>query len=315
MARRNYSIGDECDLVTIIIPTFNDSKERLTKTIQSALKQTHLSLEIIVSDDGSEKPFSGLQNNIYDNRIVWLSNNHEGVAHTRNSAINIANGIYVAFLDTGDWWEPTKIERQVAKFKVNKDLVFVYSNIITHDDYNRINEVRGSAQGDLYRLLLIGQPVVGSCSSVLTMTKILREIGGFYTDNDIPEDKELWLRLSKLGDVDFVDEFLVHLDISASGRSSDPIQKMDTYRRFIEMYANELKQENLDLLAWSNYYLMIADKFFSRGCFYNGMRFVLYAFNKKFTRLAIVRLFSGMLSVFGPRVYSYSKYIYRSIAR
>jgi len=299
-------------LVSVIIPTFNDAKERLAATISSVLRQSHEALEVIVSDDGSSHPFAGLDKELRDDRICWLKNEHWGVARTRNAAINVATGDYVAFLDTGDWWEADKIEKQIDAFSSDPEAVLVYTSAMTHDPFGRTARLEGIKHGALYRELLVGQPIVGSCSAVMVPRHIMDQVGGFYVDKDIPEDKELWLRISRLGKVAFIPEFLVHLEIGLTSRSADPVGKMKPYQRFIEMHTEEIIREGLEETAWSNYHVSIADKFFSLGYFLPGIKHIILALSKKVTRAGIVRMFAGFFALFGPRAYSYTKHIYRN---
>ena len=103
-------------LVSVIVPTFNDTLEDLLQTVNSVLLQTHNNLELIVVDDGSVIPFADINFLVDDKRVrfVHLYNNC-GVAHARNQGISRARGEYIAFLDTGDWWESRKLEKQLKK--------------------------------------------------------------------------------------------------------------------------------------------------------------------------------------------------------
>lgn len=298
--------------ISIIIPTYNDGLGRLKITVASVLNQTFRNIEVIVSDDGSAHPFSGLDKKLDDHRIRWLKNEHRGVAHTRNAGLKAAKGKYVAFLDTGDWWDAEKLEQQLLLFNKNPDLALVYTSVKTHDSFGRVGKLDAKRRGYIYRDLLIGQPIVGSCSSVLIPKTILDQIGGFYTDQDIPEDQELWLRISRLGEIDFVKEYLVHLEIGLMSRSANPVKKMKPYQHFLEIYSKELRQENLEAIAWANYYVAIADKFFSKGEFLNGMQQLLQSFRKTITKSALIRLIAGFFSLLGPKAYSFTKHVYRN---
>ena len=64
------------DLVTIGITTFNSDLGYLSKSIESAINQTYLNIEIIVSDDGSSN-IDEIEDLIYkfaDSRIVFIKN-------------------------------------------------------------------------------------------------------------------------------------------------------------------------------------------------------------------------------------------------
>ena len=95
--------------LSIIIPTYNDTEEKIRRSLDSIVSQEGYDLsttEIIVVDDGSNKSKIRWQEIIefYSSlRVVYkkcLANRGAGVA--RQIALDIANGKYVFFLDCGD---------------------------------------------------------------------------------------------------------------------------------------------------------------------------------------------------------------------
>lgn len=298
-------------LISVIVPTFNDSSDRLNNTLQSILNQTYNNLEIIVADDGSSIPFGGLEQQLTDERLTWVNTVHGGVASTRNAGAKRASGEYLAFLDSGDWWEKDKLSKQYELFLRDSNILMVYCSVVTHDPYGRTAKIIASKEGDLYRELLVGQPIVGSCSAVLLSAKLFKDLSGFYEHKDIPEDQEFWLRVSMKGKISFVVDALVHLEIDLSSRSADPEAKMEPYQHFLNMYSKELSTEGLKDVAWSNYYVAIADKYFSNGIFGKGMRNIFSSLKIKPTKAAFIRLFAGCFSLFGSNAYLFTKYLYR----
>lgn len=92
--------------ISVIIPIYNREKY-LSKCIDSVLKQADVETEIILVDDGStdDSPqiiddYANRNSNI---RAVHTANG--GVSHARNTALDIATGKYIAFLDSDDFLE------------------------------------------------------------------------------------------------------------------------------------------------------------------------------------------------------------------
>jgi glycosyltransferase involved in cell wall biosynthesis len=76
------------------------------------LEQTYAETEVIVVDDGStDDTLAKIR--VYGDRIRVVSQNNAGPAIARNRGMALASGEYVAFLDSDDYWRPTKLERQV----------------------------------------------------------------------------------------------------------------------------------------------------------------------------------------------------------
>lgn len=290
--------------ISVIIPTYNDSASRLERSINSVISQTFKDFEIIVIDDGSNIPFGGVEKIIMDSRIQWVSiAKNCGVAKARNSGIKKAVGEYIAFLDTGDWWEPEKLSRQINLFNSKTDeLVLVYCSFKKHFN-NGIVELRfAEKMGKLYRDLLIGQPITGSCSAVLTTKKIFEKVGGFYEVDDIPEDRDLWLRISKHGIIDFVPEFLTHIEVKPNSRAQNITSKKITYKRFIELHESELEKEDLLKKAKINYYEAIANRYFESGMLFQGIKYHYSAMILKPNITSFLNLFKGVFKCFFPKL-------------
>ena len=125
-------------LVSVVMPNYN-SEGVLEVAIQSVLDQTYKNLELIIVDDFSSDDsrsviakFSAL-----DSRIIPVyKESNEGAAMSRNAALDLVQGDYIAFLDSDDFWVDNKLEYQV-RFMLDNNYRFVYSS------YNVISEIGG----------------------------------------------------------------------------------------------------------------------------------------------------------------------------
>lgn len=114
-------------LVSIITPTWNCARF-ICETIRSVQAQTYQNWEMIISDDCSTdgtlevvKPYMEK-----DSRIKYICNEkNSGAAITRNNALKVAKGRWIAFLDSDDLWLSEKLERQV-RFMAENGYAFSY---------------------------------------------------------------------------------------------------------------------------------------------------------------------------------------------
>jgi glycosyltransferase involved in cell wall biosynthesis len=111
------------ELVTIGIPCFN-AEETIQRAINSAINQTWRDIEILVVDDAS------IDNSIVvieklvakDSRIRLIPlNKNVGVGAVRNTIVNEAKGVFVAFFDDDDESSPSRIRMQ-------RDRIIAYEN-------------------------------------------------------------------------------------------------------------------------------------------------------------------------------------------
>lgn len=93
--------------VSIIVPIYN-VEQYLAKCIESLLVQSLKDIEIILVDDGAIDKSPDICNEyaLKDNRIRVIHKQNGGLSDARNVGIEVAQGEYIAFLDSDDWIEP-----------------------------------------------------------------------------------------------------------------------------------------------------------------------------------------------------------------
>ena len=119
--------------ISILIPMYN-SKNTIERCINSIINQkTKYSYEVIVVNDGSTDGSVKLLNKIKTNNVKIINQSNKGIAYTRNVLLENANGKYIAFLDSDDYFNGDFIEKMLSKAIKNK-LQYVKCN------YTKINQ-------------------------------------------------------------------------------------------------------------------------------------------------------------------------------
>lgn len=97
-------------LFSVVIPVYNRCKI-VPRAILSVLAQEiEEDFEVIVVDDGSEDSIELTIENISDSRVTLIRQQNQGGGAARNRGICHANGRYIAFLDSDDYFLPGKLE-------------------------------------------------------------------------------------------------------------------------------------------------------------------------------------------------------------
>lgn len=98
-------------LVSVILPVYNAGLF-LNRCIESVKRQVYTNWELLIVDDGSEDNSRDIIEKYRkeDERIILICNEHGGTARARNTAIEVAKGDYLAFIDADDVYHPRFIE-------------------------------------------------------------------------------------------------------------------------------------------------------------------------------------------------------------
>ena len=118
--------NDENKLISVIIPVYNTEKY-LRECLNSIINQTYNNLEIICVDDGSTDSSADIIREYarLDERIVSVFNAHQGPSIARNTALDIAKGELIYFIDSDDYLEKEALKELCQHLEQNKlDLLF-----------------------------------------------------------------------------------------------------------------------------------------------------------------------------------------------
>lgn len=109
-------------LVSIIMPYYNAAKY-IKETVDSIISQTYTDWELVIVDDcstasESKEVLNSIANMDFRIKVLRTEKNG-GAGLARNVGIKAAEGRYIAFCDSDDWWYPTKLEEQIKFMEDN----------------------------------------------------------------------------------------------------------------------------------------------------------------------------------------------------
>lgn len=136
-------------IFSIIVPIYN-VQEYLRECVDSLLEQTCEDIEIILVDDGSPDSCPRICDEYaaQDRRVVVIHKNNGGLSSARNVGIEVANGEYLLFVDSDDFWDDkdalSKIKRKINTWSdadvvayKSKDFSCITGKCVeTYSDYN-----------------------------------------------------------------------------------------------------------------------------------------------------------------------------------
>lgn len=206
--------------LSLIVPVYNVAPY-LRKCVDSLLAQDYDDYEIILVDDGSTdessaicdeyaasslsaagtSPFSEADHSIITIRVIHQPN--AGLSAARNAGIKCANGEYLCFVDSDDYWEPKVLGSLMAQVeRENLDVLrFDYQNVRVVGGHESIYEVfepyKNPHRADSCTEVMAGEMYLNTrmgyeCYAVMFIIRkmLLIDNGCFFTEGIYFEDTE-----------------------------------------------------------------------------------------------------------------------------
>ena len=226
--QRGHDIGEEQvspHAVDVLIPV-RDRARIVAICLDSVRAQTLQPNAVIVVDDGSTDDTPTV---LADYARRWprlrvIRSGPRGAAHARNLGLAASRSPFVAFLDSDDVWLPEKLERQMALFTPDRpQLGFVHCACSRIDEAGRplanapvfVPSKRGDVFDDMINTFY---NIAGSASAVVARRDLVMASGGFDETLLHAEDRDLWLKLARVSQLDYISDALVALRIHPGNR-------------------------------------------------------------------------------------------------
>jgi len=237
--------------ISVIIPTYNRDAT-LIRAIDSVCEQTFLADEIIIVDDSSSfcvvdylKDYNGL--------IVITNSENLGAAQSRNIGFNQANGDYVAFLDSDDYWHPLKLEKQIEIANEYPDVGIIYCDQFVVDKWNNIDDSKNQLIDKDLWIHFVNGWTAPNTSTLLFKKDIFKKLGGFDSELTSCQEHDLWMSVAFRDEkVKFSSQKLSYYYTGEDNRIS-----FDYYNRLngAELFLNKwkeviIKKQGLDHYNW-----------------------------------------------------------------
>lgn len=230
------------DLVSIIMLSHNNGRY-VEESVRSVLAQTYQHWELIFMDDSSkDDTISQMMDLMAEAKVrqkdgsyvsrIHVSQNVEsrGSAASMNSALRDARGKYIAFLNVGDLWEPTKLEKQIA-FMEKNGYAFTYTK---YKFIDKNSKDRGDMLGGLN--VVTHKDLIKCCwMGYLTVMYDAEKLGRFRVKSlNEHNDLALWMDVSDKADCYLLPECLASLRVNH--RLLSPLPMFDKVKWRYEVF-------------------------------------------------------------------------------
>lgn len=264
--------------ISVVIPAYNYGRF-IGAAIESVLSQTYPAAEVLVIDNGSTDNTEEVVATFGD-AVRYFYEDNLGVSVARNLGVDRSTGDLIAFLDADDYWEPTCLERAVAKFELGDDIGLVHWGLREFDSSTGETirfYLEGADENVAENLLVWEGPTIAGHGAVIVTRDAFFDAGGFDTETEPSEDWDFCYRLTRQHNVAFVPEPLVNYRAHPTSAHRD-IRKFERgMERFFEKAFSTDDESVLALRrkAYGNFHSVMAGSYFHVGEYWRSISHAL----------------------------------------
>ncbi|NQU35264.1 MAG: glycosyltransferase, partial [Bacteroidetes bacterium] len=185
--------------ISVVLPVYNGEKH-IKNCILSILNQSFKNFELIIINDGSTDQTVSLISSFSDDRLKLVTQENTGIGGALRRGCNVAVGKYILRIDADDICLPNR-------FIVQKHFLDSRPNVVMLGGASIYVDEEGLEIGRSYPYTsnFILKSMLIKYSPFCHPTVIFRknayiEAGGYQALEPL-EDVDLWLKLSKLGEI------------------------------------------------------------------------------------------------------------------
>lgn len=201
-------------MISIVLPTYNTPEKFLKEAIESVLNQVYSHWELCIADDASTEPhvkwmleeFSKQDQRI---KVIFRSKNGH-IAAASNTALTLAQGEFVAFLDHDDLLTPDALYEAVLFLNKHPDADMLYS------DEDKLDE-QGKRSSPHFKPDWCPDSFLSrmyTCHLAVYRRSLINQIGGLRVEFDGSQDYDLVLRITER-----TKKFIIFLRFCITGES------------------------------------------------------------------------------------------------
>ncbi|WP_296222920.1 glycosyltransferase [uncultured Sphingomonas sp.] len=204
-----------------VVSAFYNRAGRVAESIGSVLAQDYPNLEVIVVDDGSRDDTLGKLRKLDDPRLRIITRENRGFVASMNEAIAASRGDFIAVHGSGDLSLPGRIVQQ-AKVLVDSPDIGVVGCWVDNDETDGPGSRLFKAPRGLdFHATLLSRGLF-THGEVMFRRAPFDAVGGYRDFFRFAQDRDLWLRMSRLCGYDIVPEILYRRYKPEGGVSADP---------------------------------------------------------------------------------------------
>ena len=198
--------------VSVLMSAYNGEKF-IAQALESIYKQTYQDFEVVIVDDASADETSDIIRKMKDSRtVIYRNSENLGLTKSLNIGLRLCRGEYIARMDADDVSYPQRFEKQVKFLDENPDgtaLGCWCHRIDSNGEIHGAYDGRPTKSEDIKKGLLVGNCIAHPTAMIRRASLV--DVGGYDEKYAYAQDHDLWLRLSEVGRIYNLEEYLVGL--------------------------------------------------------------------------------------------------------
>ena len=245
-----------------------NASRTIERCINSVIAQTYNgNYEIIVINDGSKDNSLSIvesfikTSNLSNVKIINKTNG--GVSSARNAGLKVANGNWIALLDSDDEWLPDKIAKQMEVLNSRPEIDFLGCNLVNQPTKLLWRFKKRLMPIKLWELFVKFHP---QTSTAIFKSSIIKEVGLYNEKMRYAEDGEYWVRICMKKNCWFISEQLVVFDGEKSGfgeggLSGNLVEMQKGVERILKL---AYSQKGINIFQYTLFFIYAKFKYFRR---------------------------------------------------
>ncbi|MBQ8997537.1 MAG: glycosyltransferase [Clostridium sp.] len=231
--------------ISVLMCVYN-CEDYIEKSIKSIVNQTYKNFELIIINDGSTdstvekiKAFKDERIKIYDN------DGNKGLPYSRDRALRLATGEYIAIMDADDIAAKKRFEYQVKFLENNKDIAVVASNMIEFSN-RMIKRFRVYYEDyEKTKIFLMYKNCIPNSAAMIRKEFIDTNNIKYRKEYFVLQDYAFWADCSKYGKIAVLNRFLLfyrteHNNITSRSKK----EKMEQRNKLLDIIHERLLRQN-----------------------------------------------------------------------
>lgn len=250
-------------LVSVIINCFN-GEDYLTDAIDSVIAQTYKNWEIIFWDNCSTDGSAAIAIQYGEKIKYYRSDKNTSLGEARNKAIQVSNGVYIAFIDCDDIWsDHDKLKKQVDIMESNPNLSLTYGSIeeILLDKSHFRNVINKHETGNIFGVLLT-QFDISIITSLIRKSCLIESGLNFDPAVTASEEYCLFMQLASKYPISVSKEIMAKYRVHSTSLTSSSLSRLGSERRYTlnliinknSKLSNQFRNEFREAFARADYY-------------------------------------------------------------